>query len=184
MKCLFENVPLDRDSVLKEVCCRLVTWSSTSRKLKSMSTAYIVFAPGLVFCFHRTSLLSLDNAQSCKSVWNSLFIVLSVLSKQVLRVIFRKASGVILSWGLFCAAHFLMSLSRILGVGSRLMKRIIGVVRKCWIDDSCYFIWPCAKCVLHQSLNPVCFLCIKFEFVLSTIRRGENTQISFAFCNT
>ena len=56
------------------------------------------FAQVLVFCFHSTSLPSLDHAQSCKSVKNHLFLVLfSSQSNQLFRVFFRKASCVILS---------------------------------------------------------------------------------------
>ena len=54
------------------------------------------FAPYLVFCFHRTSLLSLAHAQSCKSVRNRLFLVLfSGLSNRVFRIFFLKAGIVI-----------------------------------------------------------------------------------------
>ena len=89
----------------------------------------LYFARVLVFCFHRTSLPSLDRAQSCKSLWNRFFLVLfSGLLNLVFRVFFRKTGGVILSWGLLCAAHFLMSLSRILGVGSRLMKQFDEII--------------------------------------------------------
>ena len=68
------------------------------------------FVQVLVYCLHRTSLSFLDHAQSCKSVWNLLILVLfSGMSTQVFRVFFRKTDVVILSWGFLCAGHFILS---------------------------------------------------------------------------
>ena len=89
---------------LKKMCSQRVSWCSfTRKKLKWISSACFIFAPVLVFCFHGTSLFSLDHIQSCKSVWNRNFLVFfSGLSNQVFRTFFCKAGRVILSWWMLC----------------------------------------------------------------------------------
>ena len=59
-------VPWGRHSVEKEMCSRFLMFAHERAEMDVFGLFY--FAPVLVFCFHRTSLLSLDNAQSCKSV--------------------------------------------------------------------------------------------------------------------
>ena len=56
-----------------------------------------------------------------------------------------------------------------------------------------YYIWQWAEYVLHQSLNPFGFWCSRVDDVTChrmtlvvecSIRRDENTESNFTFCNT
>ena len=144
------------------------------------------FARDLVFCFHRTSLPFLDRVKFCKSGWNysfsSCFQVCQTLSFEYFFARYLPYDGMILSWGLLCAGHFIIFLNRSLDKGSRLMKQILGVSWECSIDDSCFLIWLWAKCVLHQSLNTVCFRAA--ELTCSCYVLSDETTTSKSLTNS
>ena len=96
VQCLWENCSMGSQfcwegSVL--LTCFLV-FAHERAEMDVFGLSY--FARVLVFCFHHTSLTSLDRAQSCKSEWNLLFLILfSDLSNLVFWVFLRKAGGVV-----------------------------------------------------------------------------------------
>ena len=87
-------IPLGRHFIEKKARSLMLAHERAEMDVYGM----FYFALVLVFFFYRTSFPSLDHAESCKSEWSCLFLVLfSDPSNQIFRVFLRKAGGVILT---------------------------------------------------------------------------------------